>query len=41
MSGKKKIAVTIRSSAAKFLAFVATSGDNEQSFEMDLENAIL
>ncbi|GHU47767.1 toxin Fic [Spirochaetia bacterium] len=37
MSGKKKKDVTIRSSAAEYLTFIAATGDSEQSFEMRYE----
>jgi len=31
---KKKNEITIRSSAAEYLTYIATTGDNAQSFEM-------
>jgi hypothetical protein len=34
MAKKKKDEVTVRSSAAEYLTYVAATGDNEQSFEM-------
>ncbi|GHU47764.1 toxin Fic [Spirochaetia bacterium] len=37
MSGKKKKDVTIRSSAAEYLTFIAATGGSEQSFEMRYE----
>ena len=36
--GKKKSEITIRSSAAEYLTFVAASGNDEQSIEMRYEN---
>lgn len=38
MSKKKKADITIRSSAAEYLTFIAATGDNEQSFEMRYED---
>ncbi|MDR2855797.1 MAG: virulence RhuM family protein [Methanomicrobiales archaeon] len=38
MMAKKKSKITIRSSAAEYLTFVAATGDNKQSFEMRYEN---
>jgi hypothetical protein len=38
MSKKKKTDITIRSSAAEYLTFVAATGDNKQSFEMRYED---
>ena len=35
--GKKKNEVTIRSSAAEYLTFVASTGDSAESFEMRYE----
>jgi hypothetical protein len=37
MSGKKRMDITIRSSAAEYLTFIAATGDSEQSFEMRYE----
>jgi hypothetical protein len=37
MSDKKKTDITIRSSTAEYLTFVAATGDSEQSFEMHYE----
>ena len=37
MASKKK-EITIRSSAAEYLTFIAATGDNNQSFEMRYEN---
>ena len=37
MAGKKK-EITIRSSAAEYLTFIAATGDNRQSFEMRYED---
>jgi len=34
MPKKKKNGITVRSSAAEYLTFIAATGDNEQSFEM-------
>ena len=34
MAKKKNIEITIRSSAAEYLTFIAATGDNEQSFEV-------
>jgi hypothetical protein len=34
MKNKKKTEITIRSSAAEYLTFIASTGDNEQSLEM-------
>ena len=36
--GKKKDEVTIRSSAAEYLTFVASTGDSAESFEMRYED---
>ena len=38
MANKKKYEVTIRSSAAEYLTYVAATGDNGESFEMRYEN---
>jgi hypothetical protein len=38
MKGKKKAEITIHSSAAEYLTFVAASGGSEQSFEMRYED---
>lgn len=38
MPKKKKNEVTIHSSAAEYLTYVAASGDNPQSFEMRYED---
>lgn len=38
MAGKKKNEVTIRSSAAEYLTFVASTGGQESSFEMRYED---
>ncbi|GHV42003.1 hypothetical protein FACS1894187_24030 [Synergistales bacterium] len=37
MSGKNKNEITIHSSAAEYLTFIAATGDSEQSFEMRYE----
>ena len=34
MAKKKNNEITIRSSAAEYLTFIAATGDNEQSFEV-------
>ena len=36
--GRKKNEVTIRSSAAEYLTFVASTGDSAESFEMRYED---
>ena len=36
--GKKKTEATIRSSAAEYLTFIASTGDSAESFEMRYED---
>ena len=36
--GKKKNEITIRSSAAEYLTFIASTGDSKESYEMRYEN---
>ena len=38
MKSKKKTEITIRSSAAEYLTFVASTGDNQESVEMRYED---
>jgi len=38
MSKKKKNDVTIRSSAAEYLTFIASAGDSQDSFEIRYED---
>ena len=38
MANKKKAEITIRSSAAEYLTFVAATGDSENSYEMRYED---
>ena len=38
MAKKKNNEITIRSSAAEYLTYVAATGDDPQSFEMRYEN---
>ena len=35
---KKKNEITIRSSAAEYLTYIAATGDNERSFEMSYQD---
>lgn len=38
MANKKKAEITIRSSAAEYLTFLAVTGDSESSYEMRYED---